>query len=126
MSFCRRLSLSFLAAAIIAAAAFVQAQNSAGSDMPASHQMQQSQQSADSNLPVPQDFQTPEQGALVAAADIARDPADVARPVGSRAPQIVKVALTAQELEGKLDPAMKTTYQYWLRARTAPCGNVKS
>jgi len=89
------------------------AQNSDPSAPMGSHEMQQNQQPADSGLPVPQDFQTPEQGALVDAVDISRNPADVAPPVGDRPPQLVKVALTAQELEGKLDPAMKATYQYW-------------
>ncbi len=90
------------------------AQDSPGMDMSASsHQMQQSQTPADSNLPVPQDFQMPAQGELVDAVDIGRDPSDVAPPVGDRPPQLVKVELTAEELEGKLDPATKTTYQYW-------------
>ena len=100
-----------IAVALAASAGLVHAQNSSARDM-SSHQME-SQQPADSNLPMPQDFQTPEQGAIVDAVDIARDPADVAPPVGDRPSQLVKVALTAEELEGRLDPAMKTTYQYW-------------
>ena len=112
MSFLRnRCILHLISAAIILPAAFVQAQSSSGSDMPAQHQMQDLQQSG--SLPVPQDFHTPDQGEIVDAVDIARDPADVAPPVGDHPPQLVKVALTAQELEGRLDPAMKTTYQYW-------------
>jgi nitrite reductase (NO-forming) len=47
------------------------------------------------------------------AVDITRDPADVAPPVGKREPQVVKVSLVAQELEGKLDPVLGTTYEYW-------------
>jgi nitrite reductase (NO-forming) len=91
-----------------------QAQNSPRDSMSMSHETGgQQQQPSDSNLPVPQDFHTPDQGEIVDAIDIARDPADVAPPVGNRPPQIVKVALTAEELEGKLDPAMKATYQYW-------------
>jgi len=47
------------------------------------------------------------------AVDIVRDPADVAPPVGNREPQLVKVTLVAQELEGKLDPSAGSTYKYW-------------
>ena len=88
---------------------------SAKTDMSAgSHETQDSQQNnADSGLDVPRDFQTPEQGAIVDAIDIARDPSDVPPSVGDRPAQLVKVGLVARELEGQLDPAMKTTYQYW-------------
>jgi len=55
----------------------------------------------------------PEQAAIKNAVDIVRDPADLPPPVGKRPPQIVKVLLTAQELEGKLDPVLDTTYEYW-------------
>jgi len=55
----------------------------------------------------------PEQGDIVPAVDIARDPADIAPPVGDRPPQTVKVSLVAQELEGQLDPSTKSTYLYW-------------
>lgn len=47
------------------------------------------------------------------AVDIVRDPADLPPPVGNRDPQIVKVSLVAQELEGKLDPVLGATYEYW-------------
>ena len=47
------------------------------------------------------------------AVDIVRDPSDVAPPIGNREPQIVKVSLVAQELEGKLDPSADSTYKYW-------------
>lgn len=57
--------------------------------------------------------QDPGQGAVPNAADIVRDPSDVAPPAGNRGPQIVKVSLVAQELEGKLDPVLGTTYEYW-------------
>lgn len=107
----------FICAMIFAAAALAYGQSPESSKpTPASgsHDMQDhQQQNPDSNLAVPQDFQMPEQGDVVAAVDISRDPADVAPPVGERPPQIVRVSLVAQELEGKLDPAMKTTYLYW-------------
>jgi len=51
--------------------------------------------------------------AAQSAVDIVRDPSDVAPPVGNRAPQLVKVTLVAQELEGKLDPSAGSTYKYW-------------
>lgn len=110
---------TWLISAIILAAgtsvAFGQTANSAESGVSAaSHEMQEGQQqNPDSSLAVPQDFQMPEQGDIVAAVDIARDPADVPTPVGDRPPQTIKVALGAQELEGKLDPSMKSTYLYW-------------
>lgn len=120
MSFPRKHSFGdFVGIVIIILAAsavtpFGHAQNSPAPEMSAaSHQMPENQQSSASDLPVPQDFQIPEQGALVDAVDIARNPADVPPPVGDRPPQSVKVALIAEELEGKLDPTMKTTYQYW-------------
>jgi len=93
-----------------AACLSLRAQNSPAMDMSSGDQVQQQ---ADTVLPVPQDFHTPDQGEIIDAVDISRNPADGAPPVGDRPPQVVKVALTAQELEGKLDPAMKTTYQYW-------------
>lgn len=55
-------------------------------------------------------------GSAIAATktvDIVRDPADVPQPVGSRAPAVVSVALTAQEVVGELDPQSGTTYRYW-------------
>lgn len=45
--------------------------------------------------------------------DIVRDPSDVPQPVGNRAPGIVHVMLTAQEVVGELDPSSGTTYRYW-------------
>lgn len=57
--------------------------------------------------------QTAEQASIQNAADIVRDPADVASPVGKRGPQVVRVSLVAQELEGKLDAVLGTTYEYW-------------
>jgi len=113
-----RTSIWLFSAIILAAgtaAGFGQTPDSATSDMSAgSLVMQGSQQStSDASIPVPQDFQMPEQGDIVAAVDIARDPADVPPAVGDRPPQIVKVSLVAQELEGKLDAAMKSTYLYW-------------
>lgn len=49
----------------------------------------------------------------IKAADIVRDPADLPRPIGARAPALVRVTLTAKELVGVLDPASGTTYRYW-------------
>jgi len=57
--------------------------------------------------------QSPGQDSVSKALDIVRDPSDVARPVGNREPQMVKVSLTAQELEGELDKVLGTTYEYW-------------
>jgi len=57
--------------------------------------------------------QTQEQDSIQKAVDIVRDPADVPPPVGQRPPQIVKVSLIAQELEGKLDAVLEATYEYW-------------
>lgn len=45
------------------------------------------------------------------ATDIVRDPADLPKPIGARAPQTVRVDLEAVELTGQLDD--KTTYTYW-------------
>ncbi|HXY25483.1 MAG TPA: copper-containing nitrite reductase [Candidatus Acidoferrum sp.] len=53
------------------------------------------------------------QGAVAEAVDIVRDPVDMPPPVGKREPKIVKVSLVAQELEGKLDPVLGATYEYW-------------
>lgn len=57
--------------------------------------------------------QNPDQAVVPIAVDIARDPTDVAPPVGMREPQVVKVSLVAQELEGKLNSVLGATYQYW-------------
>jgi copper-containing nitrite reductase len=107
--------ISAIILALVSAVAFGQIPISAKPDASASsHDMQESQQhDADSSTAVPQDFQMPEQGDIVPAVDIARDPADVPPPVGDRPPQIVRVSLVAQELEGSLDTTMKTTYLYW-------------
>jgi nitrite reductase (NO-forming) len=59
------------------------------------------------------DARTSEHDSTQKAVDIVRDPADVAPPVGKREPQVVKVSLAAQELEGKLDAVLGTTYEYW-------------
>ncbi|MGB9333630.1 MAG: copper-containing nitrite reductase [Candidatus Acidiferrales bacterium] len=69
-----------------------------------------------SDAPAPPDAakaQNSDQATTPEAADIVRDPADVASPVGKREPKVVKVSLVAQELEGKLDPVLGTTYEYW-------------
>jgi len=54
-----------------------------------------------------------EQVSAQSPADIVRDPADLPPPVRKRDPQIVRVSLVAQELEGKLDPVLGATYEYW-------------
>jgi hypothetical protein len=41
---------------------------------------------------------------------IARDPTSLPAPIGERAPTVVKVTLTARELDGALDPQSGTTY----------------
>jgi len=49
----------------------------------------------------------------VEAVDIVRNPSEVAPPVGNREPQLVKISLVAQEMEGRLDRVLGTTYEYW-------------
>jgi nitrite reductase (NO-forming) len=61
----------------------------------------------------PAKTQDPGQTSVPNAVNIVRDPSDVPPPVGSREPQIVKVSLLAQELEGKLDTVLGSTYEYW-------------
>ncbi len=90
----KRSSIWIISAIILAAGTAVglgQTPSSAKSDMPASsHVMQESRQSnSDASIAVPQDFQMPEQGDIVAAVDVARDPADVPPAIGDRPPQIV-------------------------------------
>jgi nitrite reductase (NO-forming) len=54
-----------------------------------------------------------ERAATPAAVEIARDPADMPPPVGDRPPQLVKVTLTVEEMQGVLDPGRGTTYAFW-------------
>jgi nitrite reductase (NO-forming) len=54
-----------------------------------------------------------EQASIPKAVDIVRDPADLPAPIAKRPPQIVRVSLIAQELEGKLDAVLNATYEYW-------------
>lgn len=49
--------------------------------------------------------------AVVAYADIARDPADLPGPIGERGPQTVRIDLVTVELEGRL--AEGTSFGYW-------------
>ena len=49
--------------------------------------------------------------AVVAYADVARDPADLPAPIGPREPQTVRVDLVTVELEGRL--AEGTSFGYW-------------
>ena len=51
--------------------------------------------------------------AAMAATGIARDPADVPPPVGSRAATVVKVPFVTKEVTATLDPATGATYRYW-------------
>ena len=51
---------------------------------------------------------------------IARDPTSFPAPIGERAPTVVKVTLTARELDGALDPQSGTTYRYWTFDETVP------
>ena len=103
---------------IFAIAATVQAQMTASSPAgpSSSPQMQADQQQDPGTAAAASDdelFHMPEQGSIVPAVSIVRDPADLPAAVGNRPEQVVRVFLTAQELEGTLDPAMKTTYLYW-------------
>ena len=45
--------------------------------------------------------------------DIVRDPSDVPPPIANRAPTVVHVTLTTQEVFGQLDPSTATSYHYW-------------
>jgi copper-containing nitrite reductase len=46
-------------------------------------------------------------------ADVVRDPTDVPPPLANRAPTVVHVTLTAEEVVGELDPSAGATYRYW-------------
>lgn len=52
------------------------------------------------------------------AVSIAQDPNAVPKPLGNRAPQLVKYAIETVELDGKLDDG--TTFTYWTFARKVP------
>jgi nitrite reductase (NO-forming) len=60
----------------------------------------------------------PPTGAAPLAPDVSRDPADLPPPLHARAPQIVRVDLTAVEVKGRLDE--RTTYQFWTFGRKVP------
>ncbi|MBZ5657613.1 MAG: nitrite reductase, copper-containing [Acidobacteriia bacterium] len=45
--------------------------------------------------------------------DIVRNPEDVPPLIANRAPTVVHVMLTAEEVLGQLDPTSGTTYRYW-------------
>ena len=51
--------------------------------------------------------------AIAQAVDIVRDPTDVPPPLANRAPTIVHVTLSAEEVVGQLDPSVGTAYRYW-------------
>jgi nitrite reductase (NO-forming) len=52
------------------------------------------------------------------AVSIAMDPNAVPRPLGNRAPQLVKYAIETVELDGRLDDG--TTFTYWTFAKKVP------
>jgi nitrite reductase (NO-forming) len=52
------------------------------------------------------------------AVSIAQDPNAVPKPIGNRAPQLVKYAIETVELDGKLDDG--TTFTYWTFAKKVP------
>jgi nitrite reductase (NO-forming) len=52
------------------------------------------------------------------AVSISMDPNAVPRPIGARAPQLVKYAIETVELDGKLDDG--TTFTYWTFGRKVP------
>ncbi len=52
------------------------------------------------------------------AVSIAMDPNAVPRPIGARAPQLVKYAIETVELDGRLDDG--TTFTYWTFAKKVP------
>jgi nitrite reductase (NO-forming) len=52
------------------------------------------------------------------AVSISMDPNDVPKPLGARAPQLVKYAIETVELDGKLDDG--TTFTYWTFAKKVP------
>jgi nitrite reductase (NO-forming) len=53
----------------------------------------------------------PRTGPAPPAPDISRDPSDAPPPIHARAPQKLRVDLTALEVKGRLDD--KTTYEFW-------------
>jgi hypothetical protein len=44
-----------------------------------------------------------------------RYPTDVPRPVEDRAATVLHVTLTAEEVIGRLDPSVASSYRYWVR-----------
>ncbi len=54
------------------------------------------------------------------ATSIARDPTNLPAPIGERPPAVVRITLTARELDGALDPQSGTTYHYWTFDGTVP------
>jgi len=56
--------------------------------------------------------------AAAQAVSIAMDPTNVPKPLGVRAPQLVKYSIETVELEGKLDDG--TTFTYWTFDRKVP------
>jgi nitrite reductase (NO-forming) len=60
----------------------------------------------------------PLEPAAANAVSIAMDPNAVPKPLGARAPQLVKYSIETVELEGKLDDG--TTFTYWTFGRKVP------
>jgi nitrite reductase (NO-forming) len=58
------------------------------------------------------------QPAAANAVSVAQDPNAVPKPIGARAPQLVKYAIETVELEGKLDDG--TTFTYWTFGKKVP------
>jgi nitrite reductase (NO-forming) len=56
--------------------------------------------------------------AVAGAVSIAMDPNAVPKPLGNRAPRLVKYAIETVELDGRLDDG--TTFTYWTFARKVP------
>jgi nitrite reductase (NO-forming) len=56
--------------------------------------------------------------AVASAVSVSMDPNAVPKPLGARAPQLVKYAIETVELDGKLDDG--TTFTYWTFARKVP------
>jgi nitrite reductase (NO-forming) len=56
--------------------------------------------------------------AVANAVSVAMDPNAVPKPIGDRAPQLVKYAIETVELEGKLDDG--TTFTYWTFGKKVP------
>ena len=68
---------------------------------------------AGANFAVAQSTQRATHATAEKPTDIVRDPTDLPAPIGNRAPAMVHVTLTAEEVLGTLDPQAGSTYHYW-------------